>query len=223
MTRPRALWPAPGRIRNPGGFLVARRDEAPQNDRAGRDEAPRKDRSRRGFAPHCRRCRLGRRPDGEAAAGALGEGAEPRADARSQVGRGEAPPPVAAGAAGQVHAGLGPRAQHVLQRHDRGVGHRDEESPDEVPVDGGSVPTAVGERPVVLLARPRPRCGSSPPPPPSTSPRRCRCRGCRCRRPCSGCSCGAGSRWPARPCRRRTAGWPCPGSRSGRAAPRLPG
>jgi len=59
-----------------------------------------------------------------AAARSRGDRAQAPAHFRREVARREAPAPVALSAPGQVHAPLGPHAEHVLQRHDRGVGHR---------------------------------------------------------------------------------------------------
>src|SRR5206468_8705220 len=69
------------------------------------------------------------------AAAGFGEGFQPPADFGGQRVLDVAPAPVAARAARQVHPPLAVHTQHVLEGHDRGVGHRDQEGPDEVPVD----------------------------------------------------------------------------------------
>src|SRR5688572_26253681 len=64
---------------------------------------------------------------------------QPRGDLRGEVVPLEPPLPVAAGAAGQVHARLAAEAEHVLQGHDGDVGHRRDERAHEVPVHRGAV------------------------------------------------------------------------------------
>src|SRR6266699_3183305 len=65
------------------------------------------------------------------AAAGFGEGLQPPADYGGQRVLDVAPAPVAARAARQVHPPFAVYSQHVLERHHRGVGHRDQEGPDE--------------------------------------------------------------------------------------------